>query len=114
MRRLRYLSPREDADYEDMVGNAIEAVAGGDNGSRIGLLPPVTYSKARSLNITFKDVATGVWWVPPMRGISQQTGLMWLEGELHLPREMKATNNCPLFSIEVGNVFMCQCPIEFS
>jgi len=109
IRRLSYLSPREEAEYGQMVGNAIIA----DNGSHAGLLPTVTHLKGRNLNVSFKEEATAVWWNPPMKETGQRTGVMWLEGELHLPQELKATNNCTLFSIEVGNLLCPSVNVNF-
>jgi len=100
MRRLTYLSSQEEAEYANMVGNALGALGYNGNG---GLLPTAAYSEGRRLNVSLKQEATAVWWNPPMKGTVQQTGVMWLEGELHLPQELKATNKCTLFSIEVGN-----------
>jgi len=111
MRLLTYLSSREEAEYANMVGNAVGAINYNGNG---GLLPTAAYSEGRRLNVSLKQEATAVWWNPPMKGTGQRTGVMWLEGELHLPQELKATNNCTLFSIEVGNTYVLQCRCEFS
>jgi len=84
---------------------------GADNGTYPagGLLPTTIRTKDRRLNLSSKEVSTAVWWVPPLKGTSQQTGVKWLEGELHLPGELKATNDCSLFSIEVVNTYISQC-----
>jgi len=111
MRRLTYLSSREEIEYGNMVGSAIGALGYNGNG---GLLPTAAYSEGRRLNVSLKEEATAVWWNPPMKAIGQLTGVMWLEGELHLPQELKATNKCMLFSIEVGNTYVLQCRCEFS
>ena len=71
-----------------------------------GIVPNMIHTKDRRLNLSSKEVATAMWWVPSMKGTSQQTGVKWLEGELHLPGELKATNDCALFSIEVVNTYI--------
>ena len=104
MRGLQHFSPPGSTSREGKQDSELFAGREDPSSPYTWIVPPAGDSsgKAGSLKSINNEMGVAKWWVPPTKGVLQDTYVRHLEGEIHLESDLQPSSSCPLFLVEVG------------